>query len=138
MSKKRCAPSTASDLDLEVLVSSSLSDEENSGSDHSFDISSALTQRKKALQKGKTPLSPHENDVDDDTELEDMIRNSISRRNAKDGTELLKSTKGKKRLTRGEVGGGSFQSMGMTTLSLFLVYPTIVVLQGFSLGFCVP
>ncbi|KAI0256032.1 DEAD-domain-containing protein [Lactifluus subvellereus] len=42
-----------------------------------------------------------------------MIRNSISRRNVKDGTELLKNTKGKKKLTKGEVGGGSFQSMGL-------------------------
>lgn len=41
-----------------------------------------------------------------------MIRNSISKRNVKDGTELLKNTKGKKRLSKGELGGGSFQSMG--------------------------
>jgi ATP-dependent RNA helicase DDX54/DBP10 len=118
MSKKLHAASTTSDLDIEVSGSSSLSDDdENSGPEHPFDISSALTRRKTSLQKGKAPLVPREHDVDDDTELEEMIRNSISRRNAKDGTELLKNTKGKKKLTKGEVGGGSFQSMGMATLS---------------------
>jgi hypothetical protein len=61
-----------------------------------------------ALQTGKA----NDDGTDDDTELEEMIRNSISRRNVKDGTELLKNTKGKKKLAKGELGGGSFQSMG--------------------------
>ena len=102
----------ASVLDWEVLNSSS--DEETSGSDHSFDLSHTLT-RKTSSKKGKGPLICREDDVDDDTELEEMIRRSIARRNVKDGTELLKNTKGKKRLTKGEVGGGSFQSMGTST-----------------------
>jgi ATP-dependent RNA helicase DDX54/DBP10 len=109
-------PRVASLLDGEVLSTSS--DEETSCSDHSFDLSSTLT-RKPLSKKGKGPLIPREDDVDDDTELEEMIRRSITRRNIKDGTELLKNTKGKKRLTKGEVGGGSFQSMGMSTWSRY-------------------
>jgi len=113
MPKKRRAPS-ADDVDVEVFRSSSMSDEKTSGSDHSFDISSALTLRKSASWKGKAPLLPHDDgiDDDDDTELEEMIRDSISKRNVKNSTELLKNTKGKKKLTKGELGGGSFQSMG--------------------------
>ncbi|KAH9978704.1 P-loop containing nucleoside triphosphate hydrolase protein [Lactifluus volemus] len=108
---------------MEASDSFSQSDEEASGS---FDISSALTQRKPASRKGKMPLAPRESETDDDTEFEDMIKNSISRRNTKDGTELLKNTKGKKKITKGEVGGGSFQSMGL--------FPWILrslLLQGF-------
>lgn len=119
MSRKRRAAPTTSDLDLDVGASRSLaSDEETSGSgsDHSFDISSALTQRR--VQKGKAPLVSHNDGTDDDTEFEEMIRNSISRRNVKDGTELLKNTKGKKKLAKGEVGGGSFQSMGITSVAI--------------------
>ena len=109
MSRKRRAAPIAGDLDIGTFRSSSISDEETSGSgsDHSFDISSALTQRRVALQKGKA-----NDDTDDDTEFEEMIRNSISRRNVKDGTELMKNTKGKKKIAKGELGGGSFQSMG--------------------------
>ncbi|KAH9994019.1 P-loop containing nucleoside triphosphate hydrolase protein [Russula vinacea] len=47
-------------------------------------------------------------------------------RNVKDGTELLKNAKGKKKLAKGELGGGSFQSMGL--------FPWILrslMLQGF-------
>ena len=98
-------------------VSNTSSDEETSYSDHSFDLSSTLT-RKPLSKKGKGPLISRKDDVDDDTELEEMIRRSITRRNVKDGTEVLKNTKGKKRLTKGEVGGGSFQSMGTSTWSL--------------------
>ena len=102
----------AGDLDIGPSRSSTDSDEEASGSD-SFDISSALTQPKATLQKGKS--SKANDGTDDDTDLEEMIRNSISRRNVKDGTELLKNTKGKKKLAKGELGGGSFQSMGNDT-----------------------
>ncbi|KAH9961284.1 P-loop containing nucleoside triphosphate hydrolase protein [Russula dissimulans] len=113
MSKKRRHPS-ANDLDVAAYSSSSMSYEETSSSDHPFDISSALTQRKSASRKGKAPIVPHDDGTDDDdTVLEEMIRNSISRRNVKNNTEFLKNTKGKKRLTRGELGGGSFQSMGL-------------------------
>ena len=126
MSRKRRAVPTTGDSDLDVGASlplaSSTSDEESSGSgsgsDHSFDISSALTQRRVGLQKGKAPLVSHNDGTDDDAEFEEMIRNSISKRNIKDGTELLKNTKGKKKLAKGEVGGGSFQSMGITFVAI--------------------
>lgn len=109
MLRKRRAAPIAGDLDIGLFRSSSVSDGEASGSDHSLDISSALTHRRGAPQKGKAT-----EDTDDDTEFEEMIRSSISRRNVKDGTELLKNTKGKKKLAKGELGGGSFQSMGDT------------------------
>ncbi|KAI9463699.1 ATP-dependent RNA helicase DBP10 [Lactarius psammicola] len=126
MLKRRRADSVARVFDTEASNSSSVSDEEMSDSDHSFDISSTLTRQKTASKKGKGPLVPREDDGDDDTELEEMIRRSITRRNVKDGTELLKNTKGKKRLTKGEVGGGSFQSMG-----LFPWILRALTLQGF-------
>jgi ATP-dependent RNA helicase DDX54/DBP10 len=65
------------------------------------DISSVLV--------GKRPRRDLGEDNDDD--LQDMIH-FISKRDIKIGTEFLKKTKGK--LTKGEVGGGSFQSMGKT------------------------
>jgi len=125
-SKRRAVP-IVDDVDTRTSGSSSTSDEKTSGSDVSFDISSALTQRHARLQKGKAPLIAHD-DTDDDTELEEMIRNSISRRNVKDGTELLKNTKGKKKLSKGELGGGSFQSMGnfsLITISVARPHPII-------------
>jgi ATP-dependent RNA helicase DDX54/DBP10 len=109
MSRKRRTAPIAGDLDIGSSRSSSVSDGEASGSDRSFDISSALTHKRAAPQKGKAT-----DDTDDDTEFEEMIRSSISKRNVKDGTELLKNTKGKKKLAKGELGGGSFQSMGDT------------------------
>jgi len=128
----------ADDVDTGSSGSSSTSDEETSGSDVSFDISSALTQRRNpCLQKGKAPLIAHNDGTDDDTELEEMIRNSISRRNVKDGTELLKNTKGKKKLSKGELGGGSFQSMGnssLVTISVARPHP-VIPRQGFPRGF---
>lgn len=108
-------PRVASVLNREVLNSSS---DEETDSENPLDLSSALT-RKITSKKGKGPLVFREDDVDDDTELEEMIKRSITRRNVKDGTELLKNTKGKKRLTKGEVGGGSFQSMGTFTWSRY-------------------
>jgi len=128
MSTKRRAVPIVDDVDTRTSGSTSTSDEETSGSDVSFDISSALTQRHACLQKGKAPLIAHDDGTDDDTELEEMIRNSISKRNVKDGTELLKNTKGKKKLSKGELGGGSFQSMGnssLITISVARPHPII-------------
>ncbi len=122
MLKRQHMDSVGCVFDTEVSNSSSVSDEEMSDSDHSFDISSTLTRQKTASKKGKGPLVPREDDVDDDTELEEMIRRSITRRNVKDGTELLKNTKGKKRLTKGEVGGGSFQSMGTSAWNIIHIF----------------
>ncbi|PVG01269.1 DEAD-domain-containing protein [Serendipita vermifera] len=53
-------------------------------------------------------------DMDDQEEME-MIQQSIAKRNMREGTELLKKTsniKGKGK-AKNEVGGGSFQSMGL-------------------------
>lgn len=74
-------------------------------SDDEIDISSALTGKKARTE-------PHDEENDD--ELTEFIQNSIAKRNVKGGTEVLKKTKGKgkTKMSKGEVGGGSFQSMG--------------------------
>ena len=69
-----------------------------------IDISSALT--------GQTSRNNLVED-DDDGDLHDMIQNSISKRDVKGGMEVLKKVKRRTKLVKGEVGGGSFQSMGM-------------------------
>lgn len=76
------------------------------------DISSALTGKKfkKGLYEDLDEL-PSGEDEDDDG-LAEVIERSIVKRNVKSGTELLKKTKGKSKIVKGEVGGGSFQSMG--------------------------
>jgi len=76
-------------------------------SDDEIDISFALTARTPKNTGKQKEIDGDESDDD----LHKMIRASISKRNVKGGTELLKKTKGKK-VTKGEVGGGSFQSMG--------------------------
>jgi hypothetical protein len=123
MSRKRRVAPIADDLDIGVSCSSS-----------------ALTRRKPpSSQKGKAPFITHNDGTDDDTELEEMIRNSISKRNVKDGTELLKNTKGKKKLSKGEIGGGSFQSMGKPS-SLSASHDLILLfcLRTFSMDFTLP
>lgn len=85
-----------------------------SESDSDVDISSALVGKKPRLQQ-----SDHE---EDDEELQEIIRQSISKRNKKGGTDMLKKTKGKTKITKGEVGGGSFQNMGaFTNLNCFVL-----------------
>lgn len=91
----------------EASGSEAPSDDGYSSSDVEMDISSALTGKKPRLvSTSQAYLS------DDDEDLQNVIRESVSKRDKKKGTELLKSTKGKKKLVKGEVGGGSFQSMG--------------------------
>jgi ATP-dependent RNA helicase DDX54/DBP10 len=68
------------------------------------DISSALVGKRPRRDLGEA----------NDDDLQDMIQDFISKRDVKIGTEFLKKTKGKAKLTKGEVGGGSFQSMGKT------------------------
>lgn len=77
---------------------------EQAFSDDEIDISSALTGKKKArtIQQGE----------DSDDELNDLIQKSIAKRDIKGGTDVVKKAKGKSKLTKGELGGGSFQSMG--------------------------
>ncbi|KZS98466.1 DEAD-domain-containing protein [Sistotremastrum niveocremeum HHB9708] len=48
-------------------------------------------------------------DIDDET----YIRQSLAKQNMKQGMEMLKKVKGRTKLAKGEVGGGSFQSMGL-------------------------
>lgn len=74
-------------------------------SDLDVDISSALTNK-----KPKTVA--YDAADEDEDELQELIRDSIAKRDMKEGTELLKKTKGKSKIAKGEVGGGSFQSMG--------------------------
>ncbi len=69
-------------------------------SDDDVDISAALTTKKPRVEEDS-----------DDEGLKQMMLESISKRNMKSGTEILKKAKGKN-LVKGEVGGGSFQSMG--------------------------
>ncbi|KAI0699545.1 DEAD-domain-containing protein [Cytidiella melzeri] len=108
---------------------------ESSGSegvDSDVDIYSALTGQRSKKSKHTVDIpedgSKDEVEEDDDRELGDIIKDSISKRNVKGGTELLKKTKGKAKIAKGEVGGGSFQSMGL--------YPWLLrslTLQGFRI-----
>ena len=83
-------------------------------SDEEIDISTALTGKrpKVAMISKGTPGAGNDWDDDNDDDLQDFIRESIAKRDVKEGTELLKKTKGKTKIAKGEVGGGSFQSMG--------------------------
>jgi ATP-dependent RNA helicase DDX54/DBP10 len=49
---------------------------------------------------------------DDDEDLQEIIRQATAKRDVKEGTQVVKKVKGKTKITKGEVGGGSFQSMG--------------------------
>ncbi|KAI0374114.1 DEAD-domain-containing protein [Pilatotrama ljubarskyi] len=115
--KRKHAESVESDGDFsEVSMEDAYSGDE-------VDISSALTGKRPKV----TPrIAPQEDD--DDEDLQEFIRESIAKRDVKEGTELLKKTKGKAKIAKGEVGGGSFQSMGL--------YPWLLrslTLQGFRI-----
>ena len=49
---------------------------------------------------------------EDEDDFTQFLQEEITKRNVKSGTKLLKKTRGSKNLTKGEVGGGSWQSMG--------------------------
>jgi ATP-dependent RNA helicase DDX54/DBP10 len=74
--------------------------------DSDIDISEALTKKKAKVDNGD---SDEDSDEDDFTQF---LQEEITKRNVKSGTKLLKKTRGSKNLTKGEVGGGSWQSMG--------------------------
>ncbi|KAJ7251462.1 P-loop containing nucleoside triphosphate hydrolase protein [Mycena haematopus] len=80
------------------------SESESSESEH-IDISDALA--------GKRQRTLPQPEHDSDAELGELIRTSIAKRDVKNGTEVVKKVKGKTKLAKGEVGGGSFQSMGL-------------------------
>ena len=72
-----------------------------------IDISSALTN-----VNGNARTTHKVSEDDDD---EEFIRKTMEHRYIKDGTKVLKKTKskGNAKMAVGQVGGGSFQSMGM-------------------------
>ena len=98
--------------------SSTASSSRNSVSDHEVDITSALTGKRTKSSDSNLNLE----DDDDYEELEALIKESVARRDKKEGTKLLKQTKGKTKITKGEVGGGSFQSMGTSAYLLFVTH----------------
>ena len=53
-------------------------------------------------------------DDDDGSGDEDFIRDTLRKKHVKDGAEVVKQAKGKGKshVKKGELGGGSFQSMG--------------------------
>ena len=90
--------------DAESSSSSRASSYGGQSEDDEIDIANALS--------GKKPVA-EENDAGDDfEELEKLIKSSVAMRDKKEGTRLLKQTKGKKKISKGEIGGGSFQSLG--------------------------
>lgn len=72
--------------------------------DENIDISSALM--------GKKPKTGQAHG-DEDEDLLRLIKASITKRDVKEGTQVVKMAKGKSKMAKGEVGGGSFQSMGL-------------------------
>ncbi|KAH9839516.1 ATP-dependent RNA helicase DBP10 [Rhodofomes roseus] len=111
-----------------VEEAASSADEFEQYSEDEVDISSALVGRKPAKAQRLERNSQALQDDEDDEELQELIRESISKRDIKGGTDILKKTKGKGKMTKGEVGGGSFQSMGL--------YPWLLrslTLQGFRI-----
>ncbi|KAL1725871.1 P-loop containing nucleoside triphosphate hydrolase protein [Schizophyllum commune] len=114
LKRKRALPAAEdSDSDSGYSVVAAQDDE-----DDSMDISSALVGKKPRLEE----------DEGNDDDLQEFIQTSIAKRNIKGGTEVVKKVKGKSKITKGEVGGGSFQSMGL--------HPSLLrslTLQGFRI-----
>lgn len=106
VSKRKISPTADDDSDDSAWEGFSGG---NALSDDEVDISSALT--------GKQDAKRRKQDVDEDADLQEMIQQSIAKRNVKGGTEAVKKAKGKGKMAKGEVGGGSFQSMGASRLS---------------------
>ncbi|KAG6897896.1 hypothetical protein C0992_009380 [Termitomyces sp. T32_za158] len=72
-------------------------------SDDEIDISNALSGK-----KAKTVT-----EASDDDDFNDFLQKATAKRHIKGGTEVVKQAKGKGKVVKGEVGGGSFQSMGL-------------------------
>lgn len=77
---------------------------ERNSSDEEIDISHALSGNK-AKFAGASDSS--------DDDLHNFLQGAITKRDMKSGTEVVKKSKGKGKIAKGEVGGGSFQSMGL-------------------------
>ena len=82
-----------------------------SNDDQEPDIFAALTGQKKRRISGSEEQIMGESD-DDEEDLQEIIRQATTKRDVKEGTQVVKKVKGKTKVTKGEVGGGSFQSMG--------------------------
>ena len=70
------------------------------------DIFAALTDQKKRRISGEKTSESDEED------LQEIIRQATMKRDVKEGAQVVKKAKGKTKVAKGEVGGGSFQSMG--------------------------
>ncbi len=116
--RKRLAASEDEDGFSEVSMDYTQSDDE-------IDISTALTGKRPKVARTPRGAQDEEGLGDDDDDLHDFIRESIAKRDVKEGTELLKKTKGKKKIAKGEVGGGSFQSMGACFVYLRRFFPVL-------------
>lgn len=92
-----------SDNSIEMV---GLSDDDDDEMD--MDISSALTGKRRKVQTS----TQDDEDGEDDEDLAKFLKDSIAKRDVKEGTQVLKKAKGKGKVGKGEVGGGSFQSMG--------------------------
>ncbi|EAU91218.1 ATP-dependent RNA helicase DBP10 [Coprinopsis cinerea okayama7 len=104
LSKRKRAASISSEDDDSFEIVSAGSDD-----DMDMDISSALTG-KASKKKAKSDNELHE---EDDEDLANFIKTSITKRDVKQGAQVIKQAKGKAGVAKGEVGGGSFQSMGL-------------------------
>ena len=82
-----------------------------SNDDQEPDIFAVLTGQKKRRISGSEEQIVGESE-DDDEDLQEIIRQATTKRDVKEGTQVVKKVKGKTKITKGEVGGGSFQSMG--------------------------
>lgn len=76
--------------------------------DDAVDISSALAGKKRKLSEVPVDLED-----DDPEDFSRFIQESIAKRDVREGTQIVKSIKGKQKVAKGEIGGGSFQSMGL-------------------------
>jgi len=82
-----------------------------SDDDREPDIFAALTgQKKRRISRSEEQILRESED--DDEDLQEIIRQATAKRDVKEGTQVVKKAKGKTKITKGEVGGGSFQSMG--------------------------
>lgn len=73
------------------------------------DIFAVLTGKKKRRVSGSEQIL---GESEDDEDLQEVIRQATAKRDVREGTLVVKKAKGKAKITKGEVGGGSFQSMG--------------------------
>ncbi|KAG5733691.1 ATP-dependent RNA helicase DBP10 [Termitomyces sp. T112] len=81
-------------------VSSSFAQE---SSDNEIDISNVLSGKRAKIVA----------DDSDDDDFNNFLQNTIAKRDIKGGTDVVKQAKGQGKIMKGEVGGGSFQSMGL-------------------------